>query len=247
MNILILGGTQAFGTGLPISKSYVGQLARRLRTDGHSVQVDQYGPLLLEEAGTLLSRLRLYQYDCILLQLGDAELRCLPNQRPDLPPAHQLAPAPAGLLFGRQRQNPDPQLEAPSWVRRQLGQLHLWLRGNQTIRMRTLRHQLATVLMMVQPYRHQTLLLSPLPQRRSSRTQQLVRDLFLEEARLWDVASLDTAALLCQDELLFQDDTTDALNELAHELLGSTLHTLVTEQQHALPPSHPRWRRPSTP
>lgn len=218
---------QACGPGLPDGKSYVSQLIRRLRADGYAVQVDQYGPLTLPEAATLLSRLKLYEYDYLLLQLGDAEL-AQPYQWPVRPPVNNLNPGP--------------------WLRRQVSQLHLWMRRHQTAPMRVLRHQLATVLMLVQPYRSRTLMVPPLPQRRAGATlqQALTQSLFLDESRLWDVPCYDVATLLDYDSLLFQTDTTDHLNELAHELLGSTLHTQLTEHDPVSPPERPHWRRPST-
>ncbi|MEZ0609992.1 hypothetical protein ACAW74_15855 [Fibrella sp. WM1] len=223
MNILILGGIQAYGPGLPDRKSYVGQLIRRLRADGYAVQVDQYGPLTLPEAATLLSRLKLYDYDYLLLQLGDAELQ---EKWPVRYPISQ-----PGRVLG-------------TWLQRQISQLHLWMRRHQTAPMRVLRHQLATVLMLAQPYRNRTLMVPPLPQRRASSLQQtLTQSLFLDESRLWGIPCFDVASTLNQESLLFQTDTTDDLNELAHELLGSALHTQLLEHD-PVPP--PRWRRPST-
>lgn len=228
MNILILGGMQAYGPGLPGGKSYVSQLIRRLRADGYAVQVDQYGPLTLPEAATLLSRLKLYDYDYLLLQLGDAEL-AQPYRWPVCHPVTHLNPS------------------LGTWLRRRVSQLHLWARRHQTAPMRVLRHQLATVLMLVQPYRNRTLMVPPLPQRRagSALQQALTQSLFLDESRLWGVPCYDVATLLDHDSLLFQTDTTDDLNELAHELLGSTLHTQLIEHD-PVAPERPRWRRPST-
>lgn len=227
MKILILGGRQALGPGLPDGKSYVGQLVRRLRADGYAVEVDQYGPLTLPEAVPLLSGLNLHDYDYLLLQLGDAE---------------QAQPYRWAALTPRR-----PAAGMASWWLRQVNQLHLWVRRHQTPPMRLVRHQLATVLMLVQPYRHRTLVVSPLPQRRAESLlqQRLTQTLFLDECQLWGVPCFDVAALLSHDSLFFQTETTDDLNGLAQELLGSALHTQLLERDSTPTPESPRWRRPS--
>jgi hypothetical protein len=207
MNILLLGGTQAFGPGLSNQKSYVAQLLRRLRADGHQVQLDQYGPLALNEASDLLAKLHLYRYDVILLQLGDAEVDSV-----TLPTLRRL------------------------W---------LGLRRDRASHLRRLRHQLATVLMLVQPYRQKTLLLSPLPQSTPSLLHRLARYVFLDEAQLWAVPSVDTDAVLESSPEFFQPEATCNLSSLGHELLGSELHGLLNDYEPSppSPPDVPRWRR----
>jgi hypothetical protein len=207
MKILLLGGIQAFGPGLANSKSYVAQLLRRLRADGHQVRLDQYGPLTLGEAGDLLAKLRLYQYDVILLQLGEADVEAVAYT-----PLHTL------------------------WLR---------LRRDRATRLRQLRHQLATVLMLVQPFRHKTLLLSPLPQQTHSILHRLARYVFLDEARLWTVPSVDMNTVLESSPEFFQAGANENLSPLAHELLGSELHSLLNEYEQLPPPPPdvPRWRR----
>lgn len=217
MKVLVLGGKQAFGPGLACGQSFVGQLARRLRAEGGSVQIDQYGPLTLNEANTLLSGLRLHQYEVILLQFGEAEL---------------------SALFRAQRL---------SWWGRLLAWGAWLLRGDHTTPWRQLRHQLATVLMLVQPHRRHTLLLSPLPQRSPApkRVQRMARRLFLDEARLWAVPGVDVGTLLGTDTEFFQPGSATDLSALAHELLGSELHTLISERDQAEPslPTVSGWRR----
>jgi hypothetical protein len=207
MKILLLGGKQAFGPGLDAGKSYVAQLLRRLRADGYAVQLDQYGPLTLGEASDLLAKLRLYRYDVILLQLGEADTEAV--------------------------------------IYTPLRKLWLRLRRDRATRLRQLRHQLATVLMLVQPYRHKTLLLSPLPQQTHSILHRLARYVFLDEARLWTVPSVDMDTVLESSQEFFQAKTDENLSPLAHELLGSELHSLINdyEQLPPPPPDVPRWRR----
>lgn len=76
MNILILGGKQASGAGLPDGKSYVAQFVRRLRAT-RPVRVD-HRSVSLVEAGRVVRRLPLADYDLILLQF-DLSVSWLPN------------------------------------------------------------------------------------------------------------------------------------------------------------------------
>ncbi|RYF60567.1 MAG: hypothetical protein EOO39_32200, partial [Cytophagaceae bacterium] len=76
MNVLILGGTQACGPGLPPGRSYIAQFVRRLQSSRHPVQLD-HRLVNMVEAARLLPRLRLSDYDLILLQF-DSSLDWLP-------------------------------------------------------------------------------------------------------------------------------------------------------------------------
>ena len=67
MNVLVLSGKQACGPGLPAGKGYLAQLTKRLRGGKQAVQV-HHQSVSLPEAGRLLSRLCLTDYDLILLQ-----------------------------------------------------------------------------------------------------------------------------------------------------------------------------------
>ncbi|XWW44348.1 hypothetical protein JYG30_16420 [Fibrella sp. USSR17] len=78
MNVLILGGKQACGPGLPDGKSYVAQFVRRLQAVRQSVKVD-FRAVTLTEANRLLPKLRLSEYDLILLQF-DLPLNWLPTE-----------------------------------------------------------------------------------------------------------------------------------------------------------------------
>ena len=81
MNILILGGRQACRPELSDGKSYVAQFARRLQAGGQPVQIDCRF-VSLSEAGGLLPRLRLAEYDLILLQF-DLPVNWLPAKPAD--------------------------------------------------------------------------------------------------------------------------------------------------------------------
>ena len=200
MNVLILGGKQACGLGLPDGKNYVAQFIRRLRVAKNAIQVD-YHLVTLAEATQLLPSLRLSDYDLILLQF-DLSLHWLPV-------------------------NP---------VRRLLMQGRLLLQGNRLSQIKTLRQQLAKVLLEVRVYNRQVVLMSPLPHSRALEQQfiQLTQTVYTQESREWQVPLFRVSQHLSGGDELFQAGSLDRLSNVAHEVLGSELHTFITEPTYTL-------------
>ena len=195
MNILVLGGKQTCGPGLPTGRGYLAQFLRRHRADRRSVQVD-YRPVTLAEATQLLPRLRLTVYDLIILQF-DTPLSWLPKTA----------------------------------SRRLLMRGTLGLYGQKMACFQDVRSQLSRVLLQVQLYRRQVVLMSPLPHagRLEQQVGQLTRTVYVQQSRDWQVPLFDVMAHLPGGDELFQADSPDHLSAVAHEVLGSELHTFITE------------------
>lgn len=200
MNILILGGTQACGPGLPTGKSYVAQFVRRLKSGRHPIQIDQRS-VSLAEAVLLLPQLRLAEYDLILLQF-DAPFDGLPAKP----------------------------------VSRLIRQGLFWLKGYRMAQLDTLREQLIKVLLQVRVHSRQVVLMSPLPHvgRLEQQLLQCIQTIYVQESRQWQVPLFSVGDHLPGGDELFQDGSVDQLNAVAHELLGSELHTFITEPSYTL-------------
>ena len=201
MNILVLGGKQAFGPGHPPGSGYVAQLARRVRARGQAVALDHY-PVSLPEAIRLIPRLRLAAYDLILLQF-DPPLETVP------------ASAPARLAL---------RLKLRVWGQR----LGVW---------RAFGQQLATVLVQVRAVRHQVVLLTPLPHRRGLEQQmgQLAQQrVYAPQSNDCQIFLFDVGQHLTGGEETFQASSSHLLSAVAHEVLGSELHTFITQPTYTL-------------
>ncbi len=200
MNVLILGGKQACGLGLPDGKHYVAQFVRRLQVAKSAIQVD-YHLVTPTEAIQLLPSLRLSEYDLILLQF-DPLLNWLPVN-----PLSRL------LMQGR-----------------------LLLYGIRLSQVKMLRQQLAKVLLEVRVYNRQVVLMSPLPHSRALEQQfiQLTQAVYIQESRDWQVPLFRVSQHVSGGDELFQAGSSDRLSEVAHEVLGSELHTFITEPTYTL-------------
>ncbi len=201
MNILILGGKQAFGPGLPPGRGYVAQLVRRVRAQGQTIAVDHH-PVSLAEAIALIPRLRLERYDLILLQFDQVPL-----------PLPVMAPARLAL------------------------RLKLRLGGSRLAVWQPVRQQLATVLTQLRAYRHRVVLLGPLPHRQPLENQlaQLARRVvYAPLCHDCQVFLFDVSQHLTGSEAEFQSNSTNQLSAVAHEVLGSELHTFITEPTYTL-------------
>ena len=103
--------------------------------------------------------------------------------------------------------------------------------GQKMPPLQTFGRQLALILLQVQMHRRQVVLLSPLPHKRAPEQQavQLATYLCRQQARDWQVPLFDVAQCLTGGDELFQPHADDRLSAVAHELLGSDLHTFITE------------------
>lgn len=87
-----------------------------------------------------------------------------------------------------------------------------------------LRQQLSVMLGHVQPVRHRTLLITPLPQRTNKSVRNKHKTICLEVARNWGIPCFDTTSVLQTGDEFFQAESPENLSAVAHELLGSELH-----------------------
>ncbi|MBO0948752.1 SGNH/GDSL hydrolase family protein [Fibrella forsythiae] len=200
MKVLILGGTQACGPGLPPGKSYMAQFVRRLRSSRHQVQVDNH-LVNMVEAVRLLPQLRLSDYDLILLQF-DSPLGWLPSK-------------PVGRLLMHAR---------------------FWLKRDRLEQAKKHREQLVQVLLQVRVYNRQVVLMSPLPHRNELEQQfiRITQAIYAQESREWQVPLFDLSQHLQGGDELFQAGSSDKLSAVAHEVVGSELHTFITEPTYTL-------------
>jgi len=200
MNVLILGGKQACGPGLPGGKGYIAQFVRRLQAARQSVRVD-YRPVSIVESNRLVARLQLADYDLILLQFD------LPTDWLPATPVRRLA------------------------MRATLG-----LSGTRLVQLKSLRYQLASLLMQVRVFNRQVVILSSLPHRRPLEQQliQLADSIYTQECTEWQVPLFNVSHYLSGGDELFQAGSADQLSAVAHELLASELHTFITEPTYTL-------------
>lgn len=114
----------------------------------------------------------------------------------------------------------------------------LCLKGHRLAQLQTLRKQLVKVLLQVRVYNRQVVLMSPLPHREALEQQlvQLMCAVYVQESREWQVPFFDVSQHLSGGYELFQTGSVDKLSAVAHELMGSELHTFITEPTYTLWP-----------
>ncbi|WP_375446318.1 SGNH/GDSL hydrolase family protein [uncultured Fibrella sp.] len=123
-------------------------------------------------------------------------------------------------------------------VGRLMMRARLWLGSHRFAQLKTLREQLVKVLLQVRVCNRQVVLVSPLPHRKELEQQlvQLMRAVYVQESREWQVPFFDVSQHLSGGDELFQAGSADRLSTVAHELMGSELHTFITEPTYTLWP-----------
>jgi|GEM_PF-6679930 len=71
--VLVLGDNHVYDYDFPSRRSYTEEFVRQLERQGHEVAVTYHVPLTLELATRLIPHLSLYDYDIILVGLGQAD------------------------------------------------------------------------------------------------------------------------------------------------------------------------------
>lgn len=195
MNILVLGGIQASGPGLPSGKSYMAQFIRRLKTPRQPVQVDYYC-VGLADAVDLIPQLQLAHYDLILVEIAP-DLAWLPT----------------------------------STGRRLLLRGKLAMRGHRLNSLKTMRRQLATLLLQVRVVHQQVVMLSPFPREKGLERQVIrqINSIWEQECRDLHIPYFNLDQHLQGGDELFLPDSPRRLSAVAHELVGSELHAFITE------------------
>lgn len=121
-------------------------------------------------------------------------------------------------------------------ISRLVMQGRLWLNGAKLLPLKMLREQLAQIAVQVRVCNRQVVLLSPLPHRRGLERSvlKLAQMVYEQESRQWQVPLFDVSSHLSGGDELFQTGSPTKLSAVAHEVLGSELHTFITEPTYTL-------------
>ena len=216
MNILLLGDEHTYGYGLLGGNlSYVGHLVQQLRRAGQDVSVEAYAHLTISQAASMLAQLPLSRYDLIVLQTGSQVLE----------PTRYDTPARAGFCMpilpypGFTAKSDDSLGKSLIYTTKEVGKLVRYLlKPRQT---RAFYH----LLEQIRPYRHNTVLLTPLPHRQKIQQwlRNWVRALVLREADWQSFSVFDSGAILLPRDEYFLPNDAEHLNAISHELLGRSL------------------------
>lgn len=216
MNILVFGDEHTYGYGLSSGNlSYVGHMIQQLRRAGQDVSVEAYAHLTINQAASMLAQLPLSRYDLIVLQGGSQVLDS----------AQYDTPARAGFCM--------PILPYPGFTDKSsdsLGKslihqvkavgklLHYLLKPRQTC-------AFCQLLKQIRPYRHNVVLLTPLPhgQQFQRWLRNRVRTLVLREADRQSFSVFDSSAVIKPRDEYFLPNDAEHLNAISHELLGRSL------------------------
>lgn len=123
-------------------------------------------------------------------------------------------------------------------VARLLMRAKLWLKRHRLAQLQPLRDHLVKILLQVRVHNRQVVLMSPLPHHKGLEQQlvQLMHAVYVQESREWQVPLFDVSQHLSGGDELFQTGSSEKLSAVAHELLGSELHTFITEPTYTLWP-----------
>lgn len=230
MNILVLGDEHTYGYGLSGGNlSYIGHLMRQLGRVGQQVSVEAYAHLTLCERMTLLAQLPLSRYDLILLQ-SDSQF---------LESCHPTTPAKTGTfmpILSLPCQDATPNVWSGKGLSNQINAMGKFL--NYLSKPRRSRG-LVQLLQQLRPYRHNVVLITPLPHRQGIQSwlRNRTRTLVMREADRQSFSVFDANWVLQPKEEYFLTNDSAHLNAVSHELLGHSLFdyyqsapTIVTVQ-----------------
>ena len=213
--MLVIGDEHAYGCGLSGGNlSYVGHFIRQISRSGRSVSVEAYAHLTLTQTIATLAHLPLSRYDLILLQLDQTLLQPTSSQA-------DYASGTAFSLLPDSVQLSARAIRLPFWnCIKLIGTALLsFIRPPRTLT------ALAILLDLVRPYRHNVLLLTPLPYQKplNQWLHRWSRTVLMREADKRLVSMFDTASVIQSREEYFLPNDSDHLNAISHELLGRSL------------------------
>ena len=240
MNVLIIGDEHAYGYGLSgKNRSYIGHFVRQLSQTGQSVSVEVYAHLTMSQTTTMLAQLPLSRYDLIVLQL---DCQVLETARPELDRLIQAGPNGGTESAFSMPVLPYPQVDArPS---SSIGQT-VRSYGKAVSRLMSYylkplqKRMLPRLLNQLRPFRHNVVLVTPLPHQRGAERwlRSRLKTLVLREANRQLFSVFDTSQVIYPNDAYFLTDDTEHLNAVSHELLGRSLFdyyqsapTIVTVQ-----------------
>lgn len=216
MNILVFGDEHIYGYGLSgRNLSYVGHIVRQLGRVGQDVSVEAYAHSSIGETMSLLTQLPLSRYDLILLQ-SDSQL---------LESYEHNAPAKTGFfmpVLPRPCPVSRPHVSPGKALSNQVNAFGKLL--NYLIKPRQSRG-LVQLLNQLRPYRHNVMLITPLPHRQGAQRwlRDCTRALVMREANRQSFSVFDANWVLRPQEAYFLTNDSEHLSAVSHELLGRSL------------------------
>lgn len=235
VNVLLLGGCHSYGHGIGDKESFIEQVIRRYARAGQSVSLTGYAPLTIREASRLLPRLRLSQYDLIVVQLGNYELQRPPAfgqllsvRPPSLSPMPAIRPFSSVAAF-RHQQVWSPVLGRRGWVNGlkdvlKKGLLRSLAAVKALPRLQQVRQEMQILLTLLSPYRYKTIIMTPFPHR------DPISNWLRQQGGQWLLAQsgtlhvFDTQQVVQPRDEFFLPNDIAHLNAVSHELIGSELY-----------------------
>lgn len=214
MKVLVIGDEHTYGYGLSGGKlSYLGHFIRQISRTGQDISVEAYAHLTMPQIASMLAQLPLDRYDLIILQFNHNLLESTKSEgaiaqrvsMPILPPPLAQGKVSYVTLLNRFKALKTALLSM------------IWppygLAG------------ISALLKQLRPYRHNVLLLTPLPHRTwiSRWLQQQSRSILLQEADKQIFSVFDTDSVIQLREEYFLPNDPEHLSAVSHELLGCVL------------------------
>lgn len=214
MKVLVIGDEHTYGYGLPVGKlSYLGHFIRLISRTGQDVSVEAYAHLTRLQTAQTLAQLPLNRYDLIILQFNHNLLQ----------PTSALV---SEELHGKVSALPHPFAQMRSAISN-------WYNpGKTSIRdllamlwpLQRLR-DISALFNHLRPYRHNVLIVTPLPQRTKFNQwlQKRSRSMLLTEADKQLFSVFDSDLVIQPREEYFLPNDAEHLSAVSHELLGRVL------------------------
>lgn len=215
MNVLVIGDEHTYGYGLSGGKlSYLGHFIRHISRAGQDISVEAYAHLTMPQIASMLAQLPLDRYDLIILQFNHNLLQSAKSDSSRI--SRVTTPVlPHPLRLGR------PGVHATLLQRLNMLRTGLismiWPPYGMS--------GISALLKQLRPYRHNVLLLTPLPHRTwvSRWLQKQSRTVLLEEADKQVFSVFDTDSVIQLREEYFLPNDPKHLSAVSHELLGRVL------------------------
>lgn len=215
MKVLVIGDEHTYGYGLSGGKlSYLGHFIRQVSRAGQEISIEAYAHLTMPQLASTLAQLPLNRYDLIILQfnhslLQPANVGSLTTQRIVTP----VLPYPLALPKVTTRPKFRERFNAFKTVLLSL----IWPPYGLT--------GISALLKQLRPYRHNVLLLTPLPRQAwiNRWLQKRSRTILLKEADKQLFSVFDSDLVIRPREEYFLPDDPEHLSPVSHELLGRVL------------------------